>query len=280
MGGEARSRRPSSKEALAEAWVRSLWGGVRNRQSFRDVETFCLFIGHPRSGHTLVGTLLNAHPDVVIAHELDALRYVDLRFRRNQIYQLILEQDRMFTGGGSVKREFNYKVPDEWQGRFRTLLVIGDKRGNSSIRRLDKNPQVLDRLRRVVGVKVRIIHVARNPFDNITTMARRAGCGLDKAIDRYFRSCAGIVRVTEQVPSEVLDMTHEALVANPTGCLVELCDFLEIEPTEAYLTHCASVVYSSPRKTRDDGDWSQERIERVQEQIAEFSFLAHYSYAQ
>ncbi len=42
---------------------------------FRSVETYCMFIGNPKSGHSLVGFLLNAHNNAVISHELNALAY-------------------------------------------------------------------------------------------------------------------------------------------------------------------------------------------------------------
>ena len=51
----------------------------RHRDDFAAVRTFLLFVGHPRSGHSLVGSLLDAHPDVVVSHELDAL---EVRRRR------------------------------------------------------------------------------------------------------------------------------------------------------------------------------------------------------
>jgi hypothetical protein len=41
----------------------SLFGGVRHRASFAHVESFCMFIGYPRSGHTLIGSILDAHPN-------------------------------------------------------------------------------------------------------------------------------------------------------------------------------------------------------------------------
>jgi phage terminase large subunit-like protein len=47
---------------------------VSDRNRFHDVGVFCIFIGYPRSGHSLVGSLLNAHPEVIISHELDVLR--------------------------------------------------------------------------------------------------------------------------------------------------------------------------------------------------------------
>lgn len=273
-------RRLAANADVAPTFLRSLLGGLAGRADFETVRTFCLFLGYPRSGHSMVGSLLNAHPDAVVSHELDVLRYVDLRFRREQLYHLILEKDRAFARSGRrVKRGFDYNVPGEWQGRYRQLLVLGDKRGNSSVRRLDKHPQVLDRLRRTVGVDLRIIHVARNPFDNITTMASRARCGLDKAIDRYFRLCEAIDTIRTNAPDEVVDTSHEALIADPVGCLTKICDFLDLEPSAAYLDRCASVVYSLPSRSRIGGDWSGERIERVERRIDDFDFLQGYSYA-
>lgn len=102
---------------VAPSYIRSLRVGRSGRGQFCDVETFCLFVGHPRSGHSLIGSLVNAHPDVVVSHELDVLRYVGLRFRREQLFHLILERDREFTRSGrEVGGGFDYHVPDEWQG--------------------------------------------------------------------------------------------------------------------------------------------------------------------
>ena len=39
------------------------------------IEKFVLFIGYPRSGHSIVGSLMDAHPHVVIANEFLLLKY-------------------------------------------------------------------------------------------------------------------------------------------------------------------------------------------------------------
>ena len=44
-----------------------------------------MFIGYPRSGHTLVATFLDAHQDAIIGHELDALKYIEANFSKEQI---------------------------------------------------------------------------------------------------------------------------------------------------------------------------------------------------
>ena len=265
---------------VAPSYVRSLRGGRAGRAQFSAVESFCLFIGYPRSGHSLVGSLLNAHPDLVISHELDVLRYVNLRFRREQLFHLILEQDRAFTASGlAVGGDFDYHVPGEWQGRFRRIRVIGDKRGNSSIRRLERDPDLLERLERTVGVPVRVVHVARNPFDNIATMAYRARCDLDKAIDRYLRLCASVDRIRARHPGIVLDRAHEDLVAAPVRFLAETCAFLGVDADASYLERCAAIVYDRPNRSRSRGEWTDGRVARVDRAIERFSFLQGYSYA-
>jgi hypothetical protein len=265
---------------VAPSYLRSLREGRSAREHFRHVATFCLFLGYPRSGHSLVGSLLNAHPDAVISHELDVLRYVGLRFRREQLFQLILERDRAFAASGrAVGGGFDYNVPEEWQGRYRRISVIGDKRGNSSIRRLEKDPNLLDHLERRVGVPVRVIHVARNPFDNVATMAHRAGCGLDKAIDRYLRLCATVEAMRRRYPGIVLDRAHEDLIAEPAGFLAEICAFLGVDAPSSYLRHCAAIVYDKPHRSRSRGEWTDDRITRIDAAIEAFPFLHGYSYA-
>jgi hypothetical protein len=39
-----------------------------------------MFIGYLRSGHSLIASLLDAHPNPIATHELDALKFVGARF--------------------------------------------------------------------------------------------------------------------------------------------------------------------------------------------------------
>jgi hypothetical protein len=64
--------------SLLHAYLRSAYHGMLHGKLFDQVQSYCMFVGHPRSGHTLIGALLDAHPHIVIAHELNALRYVRL----------------------------------------------------------------------------------------------------------------------------------------------------------------------------------------------------------
>ena len=131
--------------ARIKYWLRSA-RYAPYRKDLEGIERYCMFIGYPRSGHSLVGSLLDAHPDIIIAHELDALRYVELGLTRDQIYSLILERSRQFTESGRVWSEYQYAVPNQSNGKYRELKVIGDKKGGITSLKLNENPMLLSRL--------------------------------------------------------------------------------------------------------------------------------------
>ena len=251
-----------------------------DRSHFQSLERFCLFLGYPRSGHSLVGALLDAHPDAVIAHELDALRLVHVGFGRDQLFSSILRNSRSY--GEHREHVYDYTVPNQWQGRFRRIRVLGDKKGGRSSRRLADVPSLLTRLQSTVGVPLAFIHVTRNPFDNIATMMRRAspGTGLAQMVDAYTSMCATIARASQETPSEsILHITHEGLLTDPPAVIGKLCTFLGREADQGYVRDCVSILYSSPNRSRSTVDWSEEQRTRVEQAIERFEFLRGYSFS-
>lgn len=271
--------RVSRVPGIARAYLSSLRGAARHRKAFDGVEVFCLFVGHPRSGHSLVGSLLDAHAQIVIAHELDALRYVRLRFRRHQLYSLILERSREFTAAGRRWTGYEYAVRGQWQGRYEELKVIGDKKGGASSRWLRADPTLLERLRKTVAVRLAVIHIVRNPFDNIGTMSRRTGATLDYSIRRYFALCDGIQAAKQAVaPQDLLELRYEELVASPKMELGRLCRFLGVKADREYMDACCEIIFPSPRKSRRCVDWPDAEREAVERGMEAFDFLTGYRF--
>lgn len=246
---------------------------------FKTVEKYCMFIGYPRSGHSLVGALLDAHPNIIIAHELNALRYFARGFSKRKIYYLLLRGSQRHAAAGRRETKYSYEVPNQWQGKFKSLKVIGDKKGSGSIQVFQENPDFLKLLLEKIDVPIKFIHVTRNPYDNITTMIGKKNIILRSGIDSYFLKCQTAARLkTEITPEDFFEFKHEYFIENPRKILQELCIFLGAEPLDDYLDDCAGIVFKSPRKTRFNIDWPAESIELVTKQIEEFEFLQGYSY--
>ena len=177
--------------------VQSAIGSRRIRSELAAVATYGVFLGHSRSGHSIVGALLDAHPQIAVSDELDALALVSAGFRRDQVLYLSIlvarhqaSRQRQKLGRGG--RTYSYHVPGQHQGRFDELRVVGDSRAGWSTRRLFDDPTLLHRLEELMRPSVvKFIHVVRNPFDNISTMMIRGERTQDNALDVYLAGCEG-----------------------------------------------------------------------------------------
>src|SRR5947207_1497248 len=64
--------RPAMRRSRLEAnRLRSRAAEARMRDALRDLEVFCLFVGQGRSGHSIVGALLDAHHEIVLPDTVD-----------------------------------------------------------------------------------------------------------------------------------------------------------------------------------------------------------------
>ncbi len=241
--------------------------------AFAQVERYCMFFGYPRSGHTLVGSLLNAHPEILICHELDVLSHIREGITRETLFREIHAADQRFAELNREHTDYDYKVPGGWQGRWTTLRVIGDKKGGRSSWWLHDEPDLLERLYATVRLPIRFFHVSRSPWDNIATMVRR-GLELDRAIAWYFETCEAVQGIKARIPGEdVFDLRHEDLIREPRPWLRRIAAFLEVTVDEQWVEACAPTINARPRRSRYDLEWSPVQQAEVQRQIPRFPWL-------
>jgi hypothetical protein len=260
---------------------------------FEDLETFCMFIGCPRSGHSLVSSLLDAHPNMIIAQKPDALKYVKKGFSKEQICYLLLEDSKGSARNGrgtwlfkQPRRlnpvpisKYSYEVPNQWQGKCQELRVIGYSAVGTSTQRFRKHPELLQSLRRAFELKIRFVHVVRNPYDNISTISKRKELNLEDSIQLYFSFCETIESLKKQIATdELFEPNHELFLQDPQASLKELCHFLNESASDDYLRDCARIVHKSPHQSRHDAQWDHRLINIVRDRIAEFDFLKGYAF--
>lgn len=255
---------------------------------FDSVTTYCMFIGYPRSSHSLMGSLIDAHPNAIIAHEQDVLKYIKYGFTKEELFPLLLRNSEEFTAGGRTWTGYSYAVEGQYQGRYETLKVIGDKRGANSARRFQRKPELLEKLKTRIGMPIKMIHVIRNPYDNISTMAFRNNASqkervtkevLQVEIENYFSLVETVAWVQKNLGEEsVINIKIEEFMAGPKGKLTEVCGFLGLEADEKYLDDCAAIVYNKPHKTRNDFPWDEELIRDVASRMKRFGFFDGYDF--
>jgi len=250
---------------------------------FQDVKSFCMFVGHNKSGTSMLGSLLDAHPNVILADEVGALEHVTAGFKRDQIFHLLLRGSRreLMKGRVTARRltPYSYLVPGQWQGRFKQLQVIGDGKAGSSTQRFAKDPHLLKYLQTVMkDVDVKLIQVIRNPFDVISVMMVRGKRTFANSIYHYFTSCETLVRLRQQMDENLHAVRYEEFVNNPEQNLTQLCTYLGLEPHADYVQACAGIMHQQPDRSRHMVEWTPEWIKVVDDNIAKYDFLQGYSF--
>lgn len=250
---------------------------------FDEIEKYVMFVGYPRSGHTLLGALLDAHTNAVIAHELGALDHIQEGAGREDLYRLLVDNSKSFAQEGNEWEGYSYQVPGQWQGRFESLKVIGDKKGGRSTLKLGTNPELLDQLEQTVTDELRLIHVIRNPYDNISTMflKRTVNRSLRRTMKNYFSLCETNAEIKRRVGEDaVFEVRHENFVEDPKGHLQRLCEFLGLQPTTEYLDACVGQVFDSPSRSRYKIVWGHPNIDLVKDYMSQYDFLRGYTYGE
>ena len=282
--------RSKSKFRFLLKWFKSLIFGQIFKHKFRRVTSICLFIGYPRSGHSLIASLLDAHPNMVMAMEWDLLSHFRMGFSKNQIYYSLLRNANLYAKRKkNIWTGYSYRVDGLWQGRHETIKMIGDKLGGRNSMLLQDNFSIMERLHSTLNVPIKLIHVIRNPFDTITTMTLRSIEKKDHPdrmdpilmlpfIKLYFDRVDVVKSLKESNRHEIFDLYHEQFLENPKNGLEELLNFLELEVTENYLDRCVKIVFREPRRSRQKIEWPQELKDFVQNKMNTYDFLKIYSF--
>ena len=153
------------------------------------VNTFVFFVGHGRSGHSIVGSLMDSHPHMVISHELDLFKKLShglLAPTKSAIFNAIWENTKQTINASlnasmesairaRSNKGYTLLVDGLYQGKYVDYVdVIGDKKAGSTTEKFYTQPEKWKRVFNILtslGVTLKVIHVIRNPYDNIATLA-------------------------------------------------------------------------------------------------------------
>ena len=287
----------------------------KSPHDFANIQTFCLFIGFARSGHTLIGELLNAHPEVTVGRETSVIKLMSENRKpsRERIFALIMRHSQRV---GSTHMGYAYHVPVQY-GKSENIKVIGYKKGQTTSSFLSRkvcdefyiDSDALNKIRylpsrnpKAKPYRLRAFFWVRNPFDIVATAAwkgwtrergelsRTPWTGsefpvdvgkevLEGSIRAHFRLCAQNNAVLKAFgKEEIFRCKHEDFITHPREILVECADFLGVEALPEWLDACVSIVNPVPHKSRHKIDWTDEQRRRVEENMKKYDFLRGYSW--
>ena len=255
---------------------------------------FCQFFGWSRSGTTLVGSLLNAHPAVLIGQEADASLLVARGAGRDEVLVEIDRRDREFAALGRQWNGYDYTVGGgssttlQHPRRGEPLRVVGDKKAAGTVEVEAVSPGTLALLQQTMGLPLRLVCVTRNPCDTIATLSgnlhtdtpdwfAKRDDPVEDAVDWYLLLASLAQRIVDSGVAPVLLTSLESVVAAPAEEMRRILAFLGIaDPSPEYLAECAAVV--APRRRRPSADLhlSEDSLGRLDRAVRSLPILQRY----
>ncbi len=274
----------------------------------KGVKRFVFFIGYARSGHSIVASLLDAHPHIAIAHEYSMFSKWIKEPRQHSdkewLFSTLFFNSKHSSETGlrnkqSKKKGYSLGIPDWWQGKYKERLeVIGDKAGGMTAQIYRKNHTAFlstydDLKKTLAGTPISVIHVLRNPYDNIAAMllynvhmkqsvnATHKYVNdqeLTKHINSYFKQVKSVYELIRKTSLNVIEIHNLNMIFNPKGTMRSICSHLKVECSERYLHMCAKSTYSITSRSRELVQWTDDNIQLVFNKIQAFISLKRYDF--
>jgi len=244
---------------------------------------FCCFAGFARSGTSLVGSILNAHPKCAVSHELDVVtKLLDNGVSREQAFQMII--NKVGEEAQKGKRwcptvdggKYHFDKLGLSQKKLDEVEVIGDKKAGKTLftlcgAQISKDATVeLDRLRNIVQVPIRVLICHRDPF-SVFSALKMGGhpfgikwCSFDRMM--------GHIDLLRKVlaPEELIEVWLEELTSKPQEELRRIFQRLGVVASDEFISSMASHVWSKPNRR---SCLNESEVAEVKAAIEKYDFL-------
>ena len=270
------------------------------------IESFLFFVGWPRSCHSIVGSMLDAHPNIIVAHEFFLFEQLqedmDKKTLFNKLYRTsYLSIQRGWRSGHKSSKGYTLDIDGSWQGRFTKLTVIGDKSGGDAVKRYMDDAHlfkmIYSQLLAEVKLPFKVIQVTRNPFDMIATATLYGGSPVNgakvpatpthkfsnfKMLSSRTSFFLGLSTALTQMVSDLNLSPHqvycEDLIADPIGTMSGICQYLEVDCSEDYLQMCADKTFKNASESRHLVEWDPQLLSSLKQDIKQFPFFDRYTF--
>ena len=245
-----------------------------------NITRYVMFLGFARSGHSFIGSVIDAAPNTLIANEHNAFqRFLNSEYNTSFGLFQDLATNSIRCGLYGRVQIYNYTIPNSWQGRANVLTVIGDKKGGTTTKLLRKHPHAFDSFLTWLGIQVYIVVVFRNPFDMIATQSYRSHP--DKIISdadvlKVLNSYSFILDYIEQHPNLKFHVMTMEKFAERTGLeFIRLCKFTGMECNDDLFRQVNTTVHHKVHKRRYEMKWLPEQKQKVETFIQQ-NLLIYY----
>lgn len=201
-----------------------------------------LFFGSPRTGSTLLGHVLNRHPQVLVANEY---RFLQKIIRENksvekEIKCLQKTAWRHFDNGLENKKKF-MDFQSRWSSvevgmnlKKKPVCILGDKKAGGNVRIYLENPEKTEVF--LKNYRPFILQIIRHPVDAAYSSMKAFDMDFQSAlIDQIERTKIGF-NIGNKYLKSFHFLYYENLLEKPDETLSNLCRFFNIDENTEWIS--------------------------------------------
>jgi hypothetical protein len=256
-----------------------------------------MFIGFGRSGHSIVGQIINAHPNALIADEAPIFEELGRSPSLEETIDYLKERDRAFAlrwfnkdspihRSAPLSRLFrprgkrrNFRFPGLYQGFVKLPSVIGNSKAGYTSRHIAQDPDLIPSYEESVGMPTKFVCIMRNPFDMIASGMRRRQASFDDICSNFEEMSDYVDRSLANLADRpVLMLRQEDFLTDPSAGIERLFSFLELPAATEFTEIVTQRLFTAPQKSRYGMPEVEANRARVEALIARHAFFEGYSY--
>jgi len=222
------------------------------------VKKLLIFIGSARTGSTLLGQILNYHPECLISNESGLVSNIIIKGAslREELEKVVASAMNMFKTGLEGDMKFGGTL-DRYQSRWipfgdlsndpefnkKDIKVIGDKKaGGSTKAYLEKPAEMLYFL--ASNSNVRLLQIIRDPVDSAVSYMKSHG------VEPFATACDEMIHLTHtaynlgrKVSNPYYFLYYEDLIESPREEISNILDWLNIDNTDSWLNKISQRIH-------------------------------------
>ena len=219
------------KTLLNSTTTQSVAAGLAPYQKYiTDIHGLVFTVGFNRSGSSLMGDLLDGHPNVVMSNEVGVLRKYSFGEMPSceTLFSLIIAQSMNKLRKNFISGQDNYNA----------IKVIGDKHsGNNTFALIRMGTDAITQLKNFVKLPIKFLFTVRNPYDMVSSMITTVPdlqlaevVHVKQAISFFARLSEKNKELMELLPDDLIfTIRNEEFISAPSKMLADICDFLGVE---------------------------------------------------
>lgn len=207
-----------------------------------NIKKYIFTIGAPRSGTTLLGEILNSHPNILISNEVRVLNQI---FEKKYNFNKAIKISNINAYNEYLKiKKKNITIQNKWKdldfNKFflkKNITISGDKKsGGNSI--LYKKFEFKFEKFVKDNKNIYFLVIIRNPYDAAKSYLkshRHETKNIRDAIKQIIERNSYAFKLKKKFSNRVKIIYYENFLSNPQKSMISICRFLKIKTSQKWL---------------------------------------------